>query len=222
MAKKFVSNKDESVRLFKNPILNLFSRVHWSTPLIFWIPVVIYSLYRGFASGVSVLQTIGLFVVAIAFWTFAEYLLHRFVFHYHATTDIGKRISFLTHGVHHDYPNDSKRLVMPPLLGVPIAAIFYALFYYTLGDIYVFPFFAGFISGYLVYDMMHYALHHAKFKNSFLQEMKNHHMVHHYNDDENGFGVSSMMWDMIFRTMFKLKRKESVSQESTQLEPSLQ
>ncbi len=221
MAKKFVSNKDESVRLFKNPILNLFSRVHWSTPLIFWVPVVIYSLYRGFSNGVSILQTLGLFVVALAFWTLAEYLLHRFVFHYHATTEIGKRISFLTHGVHHDYPNDSKRLVMPPLLGAPIAAIFYALFYYILGNIYVSPFFAGFISGYLVYDMMHYALHHAKFKSPFLQKMKNHHMVHHYNDDENGFGVSSMMWDMVFKTMFKIKRKEDISQESPQLEQNM-
>lgn len=155
--------------------------------------------------------------MAIVFWTLAEYLLNSFAFHYHPTTDIGKRISFLTHGVHHDYPNDSKRLVMPPLLGAPIAAISYAIFYYFLGEIYVFPFFAGFILGYLMYDMMHYALHHAKSKSSFLQEMKNHHMVHHYNDDENGFGVSSTMWNIIFKTMFKLKRKENVSQESAQI-----
>lgn len=94
MAKKFVSNKDESVRLFKNPILNLFSRVHWSTPLIFWVPVVIYSLYRGFSSGVSILQTLGSFLLAIAFWTLAEYLLHRFVFHYHPTTEYWKTHQF--------------------------------------------------------------------------------------------------------------------------------
>lgn len=212
MARNFVSNKDESVRLFKNPILHTFSHVHWSTPLIFWVPVVGYSLYKGFANGASVLATLGLFVVAMGFWTFAEYLLHRYVFHYHATTEWGKRINFLTHGVHHDYPNDSKRLVMPPLLGLPIAAVFYLAFYYTLGSTYMHPFFAGFITGYLIYDMMHYALHHAKFTNPFFQEMKTHHMVHHFNDAESGFGVSSKLWDVIFRTLFVAKKRE-VAQE---------
>ena len=208
MAKNFVSNKDESIRIFENPILDLFSRVHWSTPLIFWIPIVIYSIYNGYAHGISIAGIIGLFAAALAFWTFAEYLLHRFIFHYHPTTELGKRISFLTHGVHHDYPNDSKRLVMPPLLGAPLAAVFYTLFYFTLGDAYMHPFFAGFISGYLVYDMMHYALHHATFDNPFWRAMKNHHMVHHYHDPENGFGVSSTMWDLVFRTTFNINRQE--------------
>lgn len=206
MSKNFVSNKDESIRIFDHPILDFFSRVHWSTPLFVWVPVVLYSLYSGFAQGVSVLGAIGLFVAALAFWTFSEYLLHRFVFHYHPTTELGKKISFLTHGVHHDYPNDSKRLVMPPLLGIPIAAIFYTLFYYALGATMMQPFFAGFIAGYLVYDMTHYALHHATFDNGFWREIKNHHMIHHYQDAENGFGVSSKIWDYVFRTTFNLKK----------------
>ncbi|WP_460964763.1 sterol desaturase family protein [Spirosoma litoris] len=208
MAKNYVSLKDESVRIFKNPVLDLFSRVHWSIPLLFWVPVVIVSLYKGFTSGVSLLASILLFISALAFWTLAEYMLHRYIFHFHPTTALGKRISFLTHGVHHDYPNDSKRLVMPPLLGAPLAAIFYLAFYYVLGEGYVYPFFAGFITGYLIYDMMHYAIHHAKSSNPFLQEMKTHHMVHHFNDAESGFGVSSKLWDIVFRTLFVAKSKE--------------
>lgn len=208
MPKNFVSNKDESIRIFQHPILDFFSRVHWSTPLFFWVPIVLYCLYSGYAQGVSLLQMVGLFAAALAFWTFAEYLLHRFIFHYHPTTEFGKRISFLTHGVHHDYPNDSKRLVMPPLLGAPIAAVFYGIFYLVLGNAYMQPFFAGFISGYLVYDMVHYALHHATFDNPMWRELKNNHMVHHYHDPENGFGVSSTMWDIVFRTTFNIKREE--------------
>jgi dihydroceramide fatty acyl 2-hydroxylase len=208
MAKNYVSLKDESVRIFKNPVLDLFSRVHWSIPLVFWVPVVIVSLYKGFTSGVSLLASILLFTAALGFWTLAEYMLHRFIFHFHPTTALGKRISFLTHGVHHDYPNDSKRLVMPPLLGAPLAAIFYLAFYYVLGERYVYPFFAGFITGYLIYDMMHYAIHHAKSSNPFLQEMKTHHMVHHFNDAESGFGVSSKLWDIVFRTLFMTKSNE--------------
>jgi len=210
MSKNFVSNKDESIRIFENPILDFFSRVHWSTPLIFWVPIVLYSLYKGYSNGVSVLLSIVLFIAALGAWTFAEYLLHRFIFHYHPTTEFGKRISFLTHGVHHDYPNDSKRLVMPPLLGAPLAAIFYTLFYFTFGENLMHPFFAGFISGYLVYDMMHYALHHSTFESAFWKEMKSHHATHHYHDPENGFGVSSKMWDYVFRTTFNIQKKTHV------------
>jgi hypothetical protein len=36
MAKLYVSNKDESARLFKNGILEFFTHVHWSVPIIVW------------------------------------------------------------------------------------------------------------------------------------------------------------------------------------------
>jgi sterol desaturase/sphingolipid hydroxylase (fatty acid hydroxylase superfamily) len=171
------------------------------------MPIVLYCLYQAYQIGISPLYIPLFYIGGGLFWTLAEYLLHRFVFHYHATTKIGKRISFLTHGVHHDYPNDSKRLVMPPILGVPIALVFWLLFTLILGSTNVYPFFAGFISGYLVYDMMHYALHHANIKHPLFLKLKQHHMIHHYAEPENGFGVSSTFWDTVFKTELQKNKK---------------
>lgn len=210
MAKNFVSNKDESVRMFEHPILDVMSRVHWSTPLVFWVPVVLYCLYAGIAGGTGWFTPL-IYAAALAFWTLAEYILHRFIFHYEPTSSWGKRLHFLSHGVHHDYPNDSKRLVMPPLLAAPLAATFFALFYVVLGSPVSYVFFAGFLTGYLIYDMMHYALHHSTFDNAFWREMKQHHMIHHYHDPEHGFGVSSKMWDYVFRTTFNIQKKDTTS-----------
>ena len=54
-------------------------------------------------------------------WTFAEYVLHRWVFHWTNDAAWGKRVHFLLHGVHHEFPNDSDRLVMPLPTSVPLA-----------------------------------------------------------------------------------------------------
>ncbi len=209
MAKNFVSNKDETVRMFDNDILEFLSRVHPSIPVILYLPLVTYFLYVATVKySFQFLTITGLFILGVISWTFVEYILHRYIFHFEAKTDFGKKIHFMFHGVHHDYPSDSRRLVMPPSVSIPLAVIFFFLFSYTIGDTMVYPFFAGFIVGYLFYDITHYAIHHFNMHSRFWLAIKNHHMLHHYQDPNNGFGVSSPFWDLIFATNF-FKKKNS-------------
>jgi len=204
MAKNFVSNKDETVVMFKNPILERFTRIHWSIPLFLFVPVVFYFLYKAiFILHLPALYIIGFFIGGVAIWTLAEYILHRFLFHTELPGNLGRRVHFIMHGVHHDYPKDSKRLVMVPSLSIPLAIGFYFLFLYLLGGVYVSPFFSGFVAGYLFYDMVNYATHHYNFKSKFWLELKQYHMLHHYKDSHNGYGVSSAFWDHVFRTTLK-------------------
>jgi sterol desaturase/sphingolipid hydroxylase (fatty acid hydroxylase superfamily) len=132
------------------------------------------------------------------------------VFHYEPSSDWGKKIHFLVHGVHHDYPNDSKRLVMPPVVSVPLALLFYGMFVTILGEGYIAPFFAGFLLGYVCYDTIHYATHHAPMKGRLGQWLKHHHILHHYRDNARGFGVSSPTWDIVFGTMQREEEKATV------------
>jgi len=204
MAKNFISNKDECVRMFRNNFLESLSRVHFTVPLIIFLPVIGYFFYKSVfvfhlgAGSMVLLIGAGLFV-----WTLTEYVLHRFVFHWEPPGKLGKRIHFVFHGVHHDYPSDSKRLVMVPSISIPLATLFYFLFWAILGRELVAPFFIGFLAGYLFYDMVHYAVHHFNLKAKFWLDLKHHHMLHHYKDMDNGYGVSSKFWDLVFRTMFK-------------------
>ena len=213
MAKNFVSNKDESARLFKSGFLEFFSHVHFSVPLIIYVPVVAYLLGKGIVSVELTIPGVAmLFLTGLLTWTLTEYLLHRFVFHYEPKTNLGKQLHFLMHGVHHDYPNDSLRLVMPPVISLPLALAFYALFYLILGERQLPPFFAGFITGYICYDMIHYATHHASMKATPMGLwLKQHHMRHHYQTDDLYYGVSTPLWDYVFGTMWA--GKESTSAE---------
>lgn len=205
--KNFVSLKDETIRMFDNPILDWISKIHWSAPLIVWVPILIYCLFHSVMLGFSFGKIVMFFIVGLLLWTISEYFLHRFVFHYHPTSNFGKRLHFLMHGVHHDYPNDSKRLVMPPVMSVIISIPFFIAFYYGFGgEGATFSAFAGLIFGYLCYDMLHYAVHHAKWKSAYFEQLKKHHMAHHFVHPDAGFGVSSMFWDKIFHTTIEEKR----------------
>jgi sterol desaturase/sphingolipid hydroxylase (fatty acid hydroxylase superfamily) len=213
MPKNFVSNKDETVRMFDNGFMEACSRVHPAVPLIIYIPVIGYFLFR--AIEISKIGPMNIFysiILGIVVWTFTEYSLHRFIFHYQPKSSFGEKIHFIFHGVHHDYPSDSRRLVMPPSVSVPLALLFYFLFQSILGKNYVSPFFVGFLTGYLFYDMTHYAVHHFNIHNKFWLVLKKHHMRHHYQNAEKGFGVSSPMWDYIVGTEFPKSNNEKSGQ----------
>jgi len=207
MAKNYVSNKDETVRMFKSDFMEFFSRVHFTVPLYIYIPVILIMMYLSiFTYKLSVLNIAVLFLAGIFTWTLAEYVLHRYVFHFNAKSEFGKKIHFMFHGVHHDYPSDSKRLVMPPSVSIPLAVLFFFLFRLIIGEFMMLPFFAGFILGYLFYDITHYAIHHFNMHSKFWLAIKNHHMLHHYQDEYKGYGVSTPFWDLIFGTTFGKKK----------------
>ncbi len=209
MAKNFVSNKDETVRMFDSDFLEFFSKVHFTVPLYIYVPVIAYFMYRSIAVLDLTFETIAaLIMLGLFVWTITEYTLHRFIFHFNFKSEFGKKIHFIFHGVHHDYPNDTRRLVMPPSVSVPLAVLFYFIFDVILGSVLVAPFFIGFIVGYLFYDLTHYAIHHYNMHNKFWLIIKNHHMRHHYQNPDKGYGVSSPVWDKIIGTDFpKTKEK---------------
>ncbi len=100
-----------------------------------------------FVYNISALNIFVLLIGGVAAWSLAEYVLHRYIFHFKATSEFGKRIHFMFHGVHHDYPSDSKRLVMPPSVSVPLALLFFFLFRLIFGqlhdDAFLFRFYFG-------------------------------------------------------------------------------
>jgi len=204
----FVNLEDRSIRMFENNFLDFFSRVHWTVPIFVYMPVIGFSIYLTVIDGVmSIPAKFGLFFLGIFAWSFFEYFMHRFVFHYHPTSELGKKIHFMTHGVHHDYPQDSMRLVMPPIVSLPLATLFYFVFWGTLGSHYMWPIYGGFVLGYLAYDILHYATHHFTIHWKWFKFLRKHHMEHHYGDPDKGFGVSSTLWDIIFRSGFNKKEK---------------
>ena len=203
-----VESSKEPIRLFKSDFLEFFTHIHPAVVAIIWAPVTVYFTYRAIASrpgGVSPIYIPIALVLGLVLWTLAEYSLHRFVFHFRPRSARQERVSFLFHGVHHAQPMSKTRLVMPPVVSIPLALLFYGLFYLLWSVIlrvphWTAPTFAGFTAGYLAYDMLHYSMHHFKMRGRALQAIRRHHMAHHARTPNLRFGVSTPLWDWVFGT----------------------
>ena len=185
--------------MFKSGLLDRFTRVHHVVPVIIFLPAIVILFATG-VGRVGLLEALAYAAGGYALWTLAEYWIHRVIFHFEPEEGFGARLHWMVHGVHHDHPNDPLRLVMPPAASVPLALAFYALFWLVLGADRAFAFGAGFLAGYLAYDMIHYHLHHHSPRTRMGKWLRELHMRHHFQDDECGFGISAPYWDRVFGT----------------------
>jgi dihydroceramide fatty acyl 2-hydroxylase len=192
--------------MFDSEILDRLSRVHPAVPVVIFLPAVAIMAVLG-ALELSALATVALLVGGYAFWTLSEYWIHRGIFHFEPEEGFGARLHWIIHGVHHDHPNDPLRLVMPPAVSVPLSSLFVLGFWAVLGSPHYLPFAAGFLGGYLAYDMTHYALHHHKPKTRLGRRLRELHMRHHFQDHTTGFGISAPYWDRFFGTYTKAADK---------------
>jgi dihydroceramide fatty acyl 2-hydroxylase len=188
-----------SPAMFENKWLDKVSRVHPLVPLFLFVPAIVALLVLGFVNGIGAMAAVWVLGGYIV-WTLTEYWLHRLVFHFEPDHGIGARLHWIMHGVHHDHPNDPMRLVMPPSVSVPLSSLFILGFYAVLGSPAFMPFGAGFLAGYLYYDMLHYHVHHHVPTTALGKRLRELHMRHHFQDHDRGYGVSAPFWDHVFGT----------------------
>lgn len=216
-----IHNKGQA-RLFKNQYLEYLTKTH---PLVIWgmyLPLIVFMLYFTAAKlSFTVLQTGLTFLSGMIFWSLFEYTIHRFVFHFFAESERAKKIVYVIHGNHHEYPRDKERLFMPAVPSLLIASTIFTIMYVIAlvfgGTSYVFAFFPGFLMGYLIYGSMHYAIHAWNPPFKWMKPLWRNHHLHHYKNVELGFGVSSTLWDHVFGTMFDLKKEKEDKEKVREL-----
>jgi sterol desaturase/sphingolipid hydroxylase (fatty acid hydroxylase superfamily) len=216
-----IHNKGQA-RLFQNQYLEYLTKTH---PLVIWgiyIPVIGVMLYHSHAQkGIDLLPMAIAFLMGMFFWTFFEYAIHRFAFHFIAESDRAKKIVYVIHGNHHEYPRDKERLFMPPVPSLILASVLFSAqygiaFFFELHP-YVFAFFPGFMLGYLMYGTMHYAIHAWNPPYKWMKPLWRNHHLHHYKNEQLGFGVSSTLWDHVFGTMFDLSKEKEDKEKVKEL-----
>jgi len=207
-------------RLFDSDLFEASSRNPWYRILMLWIPVACYLMYQGLTydypehSGFdkylftgspdfSLLAVALIFFSGVFVWTLAEYGLHRGIFHFDEPLPDNKWalwLHFIIHGIHHTIPMDPDRLVFPPVLGVIVYSMFFPLITWLMPGNLARIFAPGFILGYMCYDMTHIYIHHCVPFIEHLKEMKRYHNKHHYVDGDRGYGITSKIWDKVFKT----------------------
>lgn len=187
--------------IFNNPVLEFFSK---TSPLITFTWVGLYVITLLWLNSIikpemHVSSVIIVYSTGLVFWTFSEYVLHRYLFHWVSELKAVKRFTFILHGIHHEYPRDVRRVFMPPVPGTIFVLVFFCIFWIFMRN-FVFAFLPGFLTGYFIYAYIHYLIH-AKRPFRRFKFWWSHHSLHHYKYPDKAFGVSTPIWDYVFRTM---------------------
>lgn len=185
--------------MFDSRLLERVSLAHPALLSAVYAPFGVWLLWRGWQVGFSLTTLAGAYVGGLLIWSLLEYVAHRGSFHHVPTTTGQVAYGYIVHGVHHAYPDDSRRWVMPLIVTLPISALLFVLFRSGLGRIGE-PIFGGFIHGYLTYDLLHYFIHRGRMPTRLGRFLRQYHLTHHYASPERHFGVSSPLWDLVFRT----------------------
>lgn len=211
-----VYNKGQA-RIFRSPYLEMLTKTHPLLIAAMYLPLIAALLYYSATYiGLATSRILLLFFVGMISWSLFEYLMHRFVFHYLTESAVGRRLIYILHGNHHEYPRDKQRLFMPPVPSVLIAGVLFSLFKAGMGSN-ALVFFPGFLFGYLIYGSMHFAIHAWNPPFKWMKPLWRNHHLHHYKDEAKGFGVSSTLWDHVFGTMFDLKKEKENKEKVREL-----
>lgn len=216
-----IHNKGQA-QLFKNPYLEFLTKTH---PLVIWsmyVPIMAGLIYYSTVlSELPAARIIFQFIAGMFIWSLFEYLIHRFAFHFLAKSKRASKIVYVIHGNHHEYPRDRQRLFMPAVPSILIASTLFGLIYLGASLVgytdWVFAFFAGFLLGYLIYGTMHYAIHAWNPPFKWMKPLWRNHHLHHYKEQEKGFGVSSTLWDHVFGTLFNLEKEKEDKEKVKEL-----
>lgn len=203
MREKTIKKKGQG-RMFKNPVLEYMTKAPVPVSATIYIAVMVGLLFVAYSRQVTTswLVAVGIFLAAMFFWTFFEYVFHRYINHldkYFPGSIWAHKIAHTIHGIHHEYPRDKERLMMPPIPGLMIVILLYVGYWTVLGK-WVYLFMPGFMTGYLIYASVHIAVHQSQIP-PFLKAQYRHHALHHYKYPDKAFGVSTTLWDRVFGTM---------------------
>ena len=98
LMKESTHNFKGTKQLFENPILERLTRTHIAIPLtifsIYAIALIYWSYDHQF---LSIVETIGVFILGTLSFTLVEYLIHRFLFHLPPTSELREKIAYNIH-----------------------------------------------------------------------------------------------------------------------------
>jgi sterol desaturase/sphingolipid hydroxylase (fatty acid hydroxylase superfamily) len=143
---------------------------------------------------------VGLPLGGVFLWTLLEYVLHAGAFHRPLGGALFRAVRQL-HGGHHDDPDDPMQILTRLAFSFPAALLLWSAFRLLLGSwqLAALPT-AGVAVGYLGYELIHYAIHRWPRGARLLRPLTRHHLYHHHKDPTRCFGVTTPLWDVVFRT----------------------
>lgn len=135
------------------------------------------------------------------YWTFVEYLIHRFYFHWRPKNETLRDIVESFHIYHHHTPSDLQVINSGWLTAYLGSGFHFGVLWLLTGGhapaagwILI-----GTMLTYVIYEWVHYLVHRKKFERGLMLYLQEFHLTHHMQATKN-FGQISPIWDFVFGT----------------------
>jgi sterol desaturase/sphingolipid hydroxylase (fatty acid hydroxylase superfamily) len=134
-------------------------------------------------------------------WTLVEYSLHRFFFHFTPQKEPWRTLFSSLHLAHHRDTEDPGLILAPPMAALTYSILIFGILYSVTWNWALSLLFLGGIDiGYIFYEWVHYGVHQFNWNRGLLGYYKRYHFHHHFQQPKEGYGITSPIWDHIFRT----------------------
>jgi dihydroceramide fatty acyl 2-hydroxylase len=136
----------------------------------------------------SAVCIVALYGAGLFSWTFLEYAIHGWM---------GHRCAGFVHTVHQGHHRDPAAVfaigawipaALPLAAGIGLGASGWPFFY------------GGMLTGFAIYEVLHYRMHFSTPCCRVEARLRTRHMIHHYCAPQRCFGVTTSLWDSIFGT----------------------
>lgn len=222
---RFMGGKTDVIKLYTDPAQDNASKSYYGQNLQVLIPLVLLEICVSIAwtPGADIFKHLLNFAFYFVIlgscvaWTATEYYFHGIDFHSEESLDLnaegpgGQKIvrMFMKHLHHHVFMNEKYRVVLHLRTYAFYLPLGMVLLLLLLPVHIAVMLHAGWLTGSLLYDGMHYSFHHGPdIKIGWYQRMKASHMRHHFRDNQVEFGVTVPWWDYILGTTRKASREK--------------
>jgi sterol desaturase/sphingolipid hydroxylase (fatty acid hydroxylase superfamily) len=193
-------------------------RLFYCQPASYWLPVAFYTpiglaliLWNVLVGGVAWWQFAVLPLAGVMLWTLLEYFIHSIGFH-RPTRSMRLQVVQGSHSGHHADPTELTQIVSRLSFTLPVALVIFAVLSLVLWSVQRAGLaMVGVIVGYLAYEVIHYRIHVGRRSRWLPRSLVRNHLYHHHKDQTRCFGVTTTLWDHVFRTQRPTRRRRTPS-----------
>ena len=135
-----------------------------------------------------------LVAAAIGFcaWSLVEYFVHGV---------LGHRFRTFVSPLHWGHHREERAVFTTPVAWVPIAGVLAAVLVWGFGTGPGIAAWLGLLAGFLRYEAVHWRIHFREPRSARQERLRVHHLAHHHRNPRAYHGVTTTLWDRVFRTL---------------------
>jgi hypothetical protein len=125
-------------------------------------------------------------------WGLVEYAIHGVLSH---------RFRTFVSPIHWGHHRNPAAVFTSPLAWLPAALLFYVAAELALGRFLATGFIAGLLCGFARYELVHWRHHFREPRSARERLLRDHHLAHHFVNPSAYHGVTTRLWDRVFRSL---------------------